>query len=64
MKKMVNYSQYDVFAALQAELIYIIMRVVDGGGAPTENRDYNMAMLFAYEVGDYQHASILPTNGV
>ncbi|CCF41339.1 hypothetical protein CH063_11649 [Colletotrichum higginsianum] len=39
LREMANYSQYDVFAALQAELIYIIMRVVDGGGAPTENRD-------------------------
>ncbi|KAK2051938.1 hypothetical protein LY76DRAFT_527623 [Colletotrichum caudatum] len=50
-KQMQNYSKHDVFAALQAELIYIIMRVVDGEviSLSTENREYNMDMLLAYK---------------
>ncbi|KZL73736.1 C6 finger domain-containing protein [Colletotrichum tofieldiae] len=48
LREMINYTKHEVFAALQAEVIYIIMRVVDGGGTSAENRDYNMAMLFSY----------------
>ncbi|KZL86511.1 hypothetical protein CI238_05857 [Colletotrichum incanum] len=48
LREMNNFTPHEVFAALQAEVIYIIMRVVDGGGPSTENWDYNMAMLFSY----------------
>ncbi|GJC79947.1 hypothetical protein ColLi_02785 [Colletotrichum liriopes] len=51
-----NYTKHEVFAALQAEVIYIIMRVVDGGGSSAENRDYNMAMLFSYAAASYWKA--------
>ncbi|KAK2036615.1 hypothetical protein LZ31DRAFT_219115 [Colletotrichum somersetense] len=50
LRHMQNYTKHEVFAALQAELIYIIMRVVDGEviSLTTENREYNMEMLLAY----------------
>ncbi|KAK1473188.1 hypothetical protein CTAM01_16198 [Colletotrichum tamarilloi] len=44
------YSKRDIFASIQAELIYIIMRVVAGGGSTLVDRDYNTHMLLAYEV--------------
>ncbi|EFQ31371.1 uncharacterized protein GLRG_06515 [Colletotrichum graminicola M1.001] len=47
-KQMQNYTKHEVFAALQAELIYIIMRAVDGEVISTEHREYNMEMLLAY----------------
>ncbi|KAK1722486.1 uncharacterized protein BDZ83DRAFT_582819 [Colletotrichum acutatum] len=47
--EMVRYSRRDIFASLQAELIYIIMRVVAGGGSTLEDRNYNTHMLLAYE---------------
>ncbi|KAK1471136.1 hypothetical protein CCUS01_06250 [Colletotrichum cuscutae] len=46
---MVRYSKRDIFASIQAELIYIIMRVVAGGGSTLVDRDYNTHMLLAYE---------------
>lgn len=48
--QMTSYTKYDMFACLQAELIYIIMRVIDGGSGSSEDRDYNTDMLLTYEV--------------
>ncbi|OLN95214.1 hypothetical protein CCHL11_10294 [Colletotrichum chlorophyti] len=44
-----DYSKHEVFASLQAELIYIIMRIVDGCGSTDEERDYNRTMILAYK---------------
>ncbi|OHE92222.1 hypothetical protein CORC01_12458 [Colletotrichum orchidophilum] len=46
---MTNYNRQDIFASLQAELIYIIMRLISGEGSTSEDRDYNTRMLLAYE---------------
>ncbi|WYZ41113.1 hypothetical protein EsH8_V_000008 [Colletotrichum jinshuiense] len=49
LREMTSYTKYDMFACLQAELIYIIMRVIDGGSGSSEDRDYNTDMLLTYE---------------
>lgn len=48
---MTGWSKYDVFAAMQSQLIYIMMRVVDGCcGGEVQGREYNTNMLLAYKV--------------
>ncbi|KAK2012108.1 hypothetical protein LZ32DRAFT_532561 [Colletotrichum eremochloae] len=59
--QMQNYTKHEVFAALQAEIIYIIMRVVDGEAISTEQREYNMEMLLAYAAFWKQFLTITDT---
>ncbi|KAH0424726.1 hypothetical protein CcaCcLH18_11371 [Colletotrichum camelliae] len=50
LREMTVWSKHDVFAAMQSQLIYIMMRVVDGcccGGV--QDREYNTGMLLAYK---------------
>ncbi|KAF0325421.1 hypothetical protein GQ607_007455 [Colletotrichum asianum] len=48
--QMAGWSKYDVFAAMQSQLIYIMMRVVDGCcGGEVQGREYNTNMLLAYK---------------
>ncbi|KAL0943087.1 C6 finger domain [Colletotrichum truncatum] len=49
LREMPNWSKYEIFAAMQAEIIYIMMRVVDGCARTPQHREYNMNMLFAYK---------------
>ncbi|KAK1634171.1 hypothetical protein BDP81DRAFT_463221 [Colletotrichum phormii] len=49
LSEMTRFSRKEIFASLQAELIYIIMRVVGGGGSTPGDCDYNTHMLLAYE---------------
>ncbi|KAF4881881.1 hypothetical protein CGCF415_v015268 [Colletotrichum fructicola] len=50
LREMTGWSKYDVFAAMQSQLIYIMMRVVDGCcGGEVQGREYNTNMLLAYK---------------
>ncbi|KAK1978576.1 hypothetical protein LZ30DRAFT_752054 [Colletotrichum cereale] len=47
-KQVENYTKHEVLAALQAEILYIVMRVVDSEGMSAEDREYNLEMILAY----------------
>ncbi|KAF6787886.1 C6 finger domain [Colletotrichum sojae] len=45
-----TYSRSELFAAMQAQIIYITMRLVDGFQPDVYSREYNANMLLAYKV--------------
>ncbi|KAF6838967.1 C6 finger domain [Colletotrichum musicola] len=45
-----TYSRSELFAAMQAQIIYITMRLVDGFQADVYSREYNAKMLLAYKL--------------
>lgn len=47
---MMTFPRRELLAAMQAQMIYITMRIVDGFQTAVHDREYNSNMLFAYKV--------------
>ncbi|TDZ39104.1 hypothetical protein C8035_v005749 [Colletotrichum spinosum] len=46
---MATYSKFEIFAALQAAVIYLTMRLVDGCNRSDQDPIYNTEILWAYK---------------